>query len=193
MPDVKGSVGDVRCYRPRMSASDSTGEPAPARGGAYTYAGPIAWEYSPELDRDADPGEIVWAWVAYEEDDSVGKDRPIAVVGRADDGRLAALMLSSQDHDGDRDWISIGTGSWDREGRESWVRRDRVLAVRADAVRREGSVIPRTTFEALVASLGGTAHRATPRPAPTGPTAPGGAGASRTGLIARIRRMLGRH
>ena len=175
-----------------MSGSDSSGEPAPARGGAYTYTGRIAWEYSPELDRDADPGEIVWTWVAYEEDDSVGKDRPIAVVGRADDGRLAALMLSSQDHDGDRDWISIGTGSWDREGRESWVRRDRVLAVHADAVRREGSIIPRDTFEALVASLGGTARRSSPRPTPTGPTAPRAARASSGGLMARIRGLFGR-
>ena len=115
-----------------MSYPDPSGEPAPARGGAYTYSGPISWEYSPELDRDADPGEIVWTWVAFEEDAHVGKDRPVAVVGRADDGRLVALMLSSKEHDGDRGWISIGTGPWDKEGRESWVRRDRVLAVHAE-------------------------------------------------------------
>ena len=53
-----------------MSVTDPSGEPAPERGGAYTYTGPIAWEYSPELDRDADPGEIVWTWVAFEEDAS---------------------------------------------------------------------------------------------------------------------------
>ena len=152
----------------------SNGDPAaPERGGAYTYTGPIRWEYSPELDRDPDPGEIVWAWVAYEENAHVGKDRPIAVVGRADDGRLVALMLSSQDHDGDRDWIPIGAGSWDREGRESWVRRDRVLAVHADAVRREGAVMPRVTYESIVSRMGGHVP-----------------GAAKAGLLGRLRRML---
>ena len=155
-----------------VSATDEYGEPAPERGGAYTYTGPISWEYSPKLDRDADPGEIVWAWVAFEENAHVGKDRPVAVVGRADDGRLVGLMLSSRGHDGDRDWISIGTGPWDKEGRESWVRRDRVLAVHTRAVRREGAVMPRSTYEAIVAGMGGHARRARP------------------GILARLRGML---
>lgn len=160
-----------------MSAPDPAGEPAPERGGAYTYTGPITWEYSPELDRDADPGEIVWTWVAFEEDDRVGKDRPVAVIGRADDDRLVALMLSSRDHDGDRGWISIGTGPWDREGRESWVRRDRVLAVPGRAVRREGAIIPRETYAAIVSGMGGTARSSAPRA--------GG------GFLSRLRRLLG--
>lgn len=168
-----------------MSTSRPTGEPAPDRGGAHTYAGPIAWEYSPELDRDADPGEIVWTWVAFEEDASIGKDRPVAVVGRADDGRLVALMLSSQDHRGDRGWMSIGTGPWDKQGRESFVRTDRVLAVSARAVRREGAVMPRATYESIVAAMGGRA-----------PVAKRGAATSaapaRTGLLARLRGLLGR-
>lgn len=35
--------------------------------------------YSPEMDGDADPGEVVWAWVPYEENDGRGKDRPVVV------------------------------------------------------------------------------------------------------------------
>ena len=163
-----------------MSSSDPAGEPAPARGGAYTYRGPITWEYSPELDRDPDPGEIVWTWVAFEEDASVGKDRPVAVVGRADDGRLVALMLSSKDHDGDRDWISIGTGPWDREGRESWVRRDRVLAVPAGAVRREGAIMPRETYTMIVAGMGGAGRAGAPKPSPS----------TSRGLFGALRRMF---
>jgi hypothetical protein len=158
-------------------STNPSGEPAPDRGGAHTYRGAIAWEYSPDLDRDADPGEIVWTWVAFEEDDRVGKDRPVAVIGRADDGRLAALMLSSQDHRGDRGWFSIGTGPWDKQGRESWVRTDRVLAVSGHAVRREGAVIPPSTFEAIAASMGGRARGAAARPA-------------RAGLFARLRRLV---
>ena len=165
-----------------MPPASPAGEPAPDRGGAHTYRGAIAWEYSPELDRDADPGEIVWTWVAFEEDDSIGKDRPVAVVGRADDGRLAALMLSSQDHRGDRGWVSIGTGPWDRQGRESFVRTDRVLAVSARAVRREGAVMPRATYESIVTAMGGRIHAAaaTSRRRPRG------------GVVARIRALFAR-
>ena len=46
-------------------------------------------EYSPRPSTAmADPGEIVWTWVAYEEDPTQGKDRPVLVVGR--DGGHAA-------------------------------------------------------------------------------------------------------
>src|SRR5262245_11049869 len=51
-------------------------------------------EYSPRLDGRADPGEIVWTWVPYEEDHRQGKDRPVLVVGR-DRRTLYGLMLSS--------------------------------------------------------------------------------------------------
>ena len=165
-----------------MSSTASAGEPAPERGGAHTYDGPIAWEYRPELDRDADPGEIVWTWVAFEEDASIGKDRPVAVVGHADDGRLVALMLSSQDHRGDRGWMSIGTGPWDKQGRESFVRTDRVLAVSSRAVRREGAVMPRSTYESIVVAMGGRATAARTSSARTS--------GARTGLFARIRRLF---
>ena len=135
------------------------GEPPPQRGGAYTYVGTVRWEYAPDVDKEPDPGEIVWAWVAFEENASIGKDRPIAIIGRADDGRLAALMLSSRDHQGERGWIPIGSGPWDRDGRPSWLRRDRLLAVSADAVRREGAVIPPTTFARVVEAVGGPSPR----------------------------------
>lgn len=169
-----------------------TAGPAPERGGAYDYDGVIRFEYSPELDRDADPGEIVWTWVAYEEDSSVGKDRPVAVVGRADGSRLAVLMLSSRDHDDDRGWISIGRGPWDREGRESWVRRDRVLAVAPDAVRREGSVIPRATYEAIIAGMTGAQSELTMGSVSSGATATatGTTGRERRGAWDRIRSVL---
>lgn len=158
--------------------SNGDGEAVPERGGAYTYTGTIRWDYRPEIDRDADPGEIVWTWVSFEEDASVGKDRPVAVIGHADDGRLAAVMLSSQDHRGDRGWFSIGTGPWDRQGRESWVRTDRVLAVHASAVRREGAVIPQATYAAIAAAMGGSAT---------------GAARSRpSGLLSRLARLFGR-
>jgi PemK-like, MazF-like toxin of type II toxin-antitoxin system len=109
--------------------------------------------YSPSLDGRADPGEIVWTWVVYEDDPSRGKDRPVLVVGR-DRSVLLGLMLSSNErHANERHWIGIGTGSWDYDGRASWVRLDRVLDVPEEGIRREGAVLSRETFEKVAARL----------------------------------------
>ena len=112
--------------------------------------------YAPDLDGAADPGEVVWAWVPFEEGDGRGKDRPMLVIGRDGGGGLLGLMLSSQhDRAGDRDWTSVGTGAWDREGRESFVRLDRVLEVAEHGIRREGAVLPRDRFDRVAGLLRG--------------------------------------
>ncbi|WP_280449737.1 type II toxin-antitoxin system PemK/MazF family toxin [Nocardia brasiliensis] len=109
--------------------------------------------YSPQLDGRADPGEIVWTWVPYEEDPANGKDRPVLVVGR-DRRTLLGLMLSSKaDRAFDRNWVGIGSGNWDAEGRPSWVRLDRVLDVPEDGIRREGAILPRKTFDLVAHRL----------------------------------------
>lgn len=109
--------------------------------------------YAPDLDGQADPGEIVWTWVVFEDDPTRGKDRPVLVVGR-DQRTLLGLMLSSQHyHSEDPQWVSIGTGTWDYEGRPSWVRLDRVLDVPEEGIRREGAILDRTRFEAVAARL----------------------------------------
>lgn len=103
--------------------------------------------YAPDLDGAADPGEIVWAWVPFEENDGRGKDRPLLVVGRQ--GReLVGLMLSSRrDRADDPDWMDVGSGDWDREGRPSSVRLDRVIEVDEHDIRREGAVLDRARFD----------------------------------------------
>lgn len=161
-----------------MRGVQSTGEPPPERGGALTYTGRVTWEYRPNRDRDADPGEIVWAWVAFEEDARVGKDRPIVVIGRTVDDRLAALMLSSQSRAGQRGWLSLGSGPWDRDGRASFVRLDRILAVRPGAVRREGAVLPQDAFMRIAAAMGAVKPTRPPR--------------ARGGLVRRIVRLFRR-
>jgi hypothetical protein len=109
--------------------------------------------YAPDLDGRADPGEIVWTWVVYEDDPTRGKDRPVLVVGR-DSATLLGLMLSSQDrHQADREWVGIGHGDWDYEGRASWVRLDRVLDVPEEGIRREGAVLDLDTFEVVATRL----------------------------------------
>ncbi len=127
-----------------------------------------AISYSPDLDGDADPGEIVWTWVEFEEDPSQGKDRPVLVVGRdpAEDPAgeagstdvmselVLALMLSSKDHHRDDDnWLSIGAGGWDSDHRESFIRLDRVLVVDADGIRREGAILDRARFDRVATEL----------------------------------------
>jgi hypothetical protein len=107
------------------------------------------------------------------------------VVGRSDDRRLVALMLSSHDHDGDRGWLAIGSGPWDGQGRPSWVRSDRILAVPAGAVRREGAILPRATYDGIVRDLR--------MPGPAAPGAPASAQAAGPGgLRGTLRRLLGR-
>lgn len=109
--------------------------------------------YAPDLDGRADPGEIVWTWVVYEDDPTRGKDRPVLVVGR-DHRTLLGLMLSSQtQHAHDPGWVAIGSGSWDYEGRPSWVRLDRVLDVPEESIRREGAIMEQPTFELIAVRL----------------------------------------
>jgi PemK-like, MazF-like toxin of type II toxin-antitoxin system len=109
--------------------------------------------YAPDLEGPADPGEVVWTWVTHEDDPTRGDDRPVLVVGR-DHHTLLGLMLSSQEtHANDRDWVGIGSGSWDEDSRPSWVRLDRVLDVPEEGIRREGAILEREAFDLVAARL----------------------------------------
>ena len=123
--------------------------------------------YTPADNDRPDPGEVVWAWVAYDDDPSQGKDRPVLVIGRDDDGvTLLCLQLTSKDHDRDaedearwgRYWRDVGAGDWDSRRRPSEVRLDRLLRLRESEVRREGAALDRSTFDAVVADA--RAHHA---------------------------------
>jgi hypothetical protein len=119
----------------------------------------VSSRYAPEVDGEPDPGEVVWAWVPYEDDPSQGKDRPVLVLDTAANGEgWVGLMLSSQDHDRDaadearhgRYWMDVGTGGWDSQRRPSEVRLDRLLRLERDGVRREGAALDETIFAAVV-------------------------------------------
>jgi hypothetical protein len=136
-----------------ISRTGTTASTTPAPGPGATYA--------PERDGEPDPGEVVWAWVPYEDDPSQGKDRPVLVLDTAGDGEgdgWVGLMLSSQDHDRDaedearwgRHWMDVGTGGWDAQGRPSEVRLDRLIRLERDGVRREGAALDETIFTAVV-------------------------------------------
>jgi len=143
---VERSGADLGQAGPRDYPGDFTGVPR--------------LEYAPHPDGLPDPGEVVWAWVPFEEDHTLGKDRPVLIIGH-DGAYLLGLMLTSKDHDRDaaaearhgRRWLDVGAGAWDRQARPSEVRLDRVLRLRPDGVRREGSALPRPIFDQVAAGV----------------------------------------
>ena len=118
----------------------------------YTPERAATIEYSPDMDGLADPGEVVWSWVPYEDDPSRGKDRPLLVVGRYGK-KLLGLMLSSKGRDDHPDWLPLGMGTWDRQGRPSYLCLDRVFALDEDDIRREGSILDPERFARVAAAL----------------------------------------
>ncbi|MBF1670660.1 MAG: type II toxin-antitoxin system PemK/MazF family toxin [Rothia mucilaginosa] len=150
-PKPSSAKSTANSSAPKPSAPASTGA---SDGSDYPgdYRDMINFEYSPSLDGDADPGEIVWTWVPFEEDHSQGKDRPVLLVGR-DGEYLLALMMTSKDHNNrehaDPNYLDIGSGPWDPQGRASEVKLNRVIRVRPDAMRREGAIMPEDTFRLI--------------------------------------------
>nr|WP_082155399.1 type II toxin-antitoxin system PemK/MazF family toxin [Jiangella alkaliphila] len=143
--------------RPSAPPGDD-GEVSPGQFGPNATAeahsvGAVHTSYNPSTDGDADPGEIVWTWVPYEENDGRGKDRPVLVVAREPGGTLLAVQLTSKNHDGEHDWVGVGSGRWDGEHRPSWVDISRVLRVHPDGMRREASALGRDQFDAVIVAL----------------------------------------
>ncbi|MBZ4014905.1 type II toxin-antitoxin system PemK/MazF family toxin [Streptomyces purpurogeneiscleroticus] len=139
-------VGGQAAALPGSTGATATVEARPRTVGA------VRTVYAPDPDGDPDPGEIVWTWVPYEENDGRGKDRPVLVVARERTGTLLAVQLSSKRHD-DREWVAIGSGPWDRAERPSWIALDRVLRVHPEGMRREACALDRGRFNLVVNRL----------------------------------------
>src|SRR5450759_2426661 len=111
-----GRRGRSPSPQPTRAKSRGTAHP-----GDFSGTPEISYEPNPGNGKVADPGEIVWTWVPFEEDPRQGKDRPVLVIGR-DGPWLLALPLTSKDHDIDavqedragRHWTDVGAGTWDR-------------------------------------------------------------------------------
>lgn len=115
--------------------------------------GEVNVSYSPAQNSLPDSGEIIWTWVPYVENDGRGKDRPVLVIGRESATRVYAVRMTSKAHDGDRDFLSIGSGAWDSQGRESWVDIEQLYSVHHEGMRREAAVLDRARYARVTDAL----------------------------------------
>ncbi|MGC5169907.1 type II toxin-antitoxin system PemK/MazF family toxin [Microbacterium sp. DT81.1] len=130
----------------RTGATVTAAVAPPARNG-------LQISYAPHPDGDPDAGEIVWTWVPYAENDGRGKDRPVLVIGRQSEDRVYAVRLTSKSHDGDRDFLALGAGTWDAQGRPSWVDIEQVYSVHVDGMRREAAALDLERFVRVADAL----------------------------------------
>ena len=155
-----GLVPAPRAGRTGVHGTAARQGPRPTKDYPGDYDRRPQLSYDPHPDRMADPGEVVWTWVPFEEDYSQGKDRPVLIVGRDGDW-LLGLMLTSQDHDDRADyehregrwWCNIGSGDWDSQHRDSEVRTDRILRVDPDNVRRLAGRLAKDRFDVVAAEV----------------------------------------
>lgn len=129
---------------PGHSGADATVELDPY------HIGPVTMTYSPVRDGEPDPGEVVWTWVPFEENDGRGKDRPVLVVAIESPETVLAVQLTSKQHD---DYLPIGTGGWDGERRPSWVNISRVFRVWHSGMRRETVGLDEPTYLLVESAL----------------------------------------
>ena len=122
----------------------------------------VTVSYEPHPNGKPDPGEVVWLWLPYEEDATIGKDRPGVVIGWVEDVfehatpggtasiEIAIVPLTSKLHAGH---VSIGVGNWDGSRRRSYAKVDQVYAVERVFVRREGASLPKAAFDQVISAL----------------------------------------
>lgn len=75
------------------------------------------------------------------------------VIGRESAERVFAVRLTSKAHDGDRDFLLIGSGPWDVQGRPSWIDIEQVYSVHVDGLRREASALDLDRFVRVADAL----------------------------------------
>ncbi len=66
---------------------------------------------------------------------------------------MLAVQLTSKAHDGDGEFVALGSGGWDDEGRPSWVNLDRVFRVHPAGMRREAASLDEQRYAQVRAAL----------------------------------------
>lgn len=105
--------------------------------------------YAPDMDGNAEPGEVVWVTVPSRPPTV----RSLLVVGREQHEVLGLLISPGQEHAEDARWLGIGSGEWDASGAPCWVRLDKTLCVAETDVHRRGTIVPPLRFERVASRL----------------------------------------
>lgn len=107
--------------------------------------------YAPDMDGQADPGEVVWVHSPNNQSD--GRERAIVILGHHERYIRGLLISTNDEHSTDNNWLEIGAGGWDMQGRPAWVRLDKIIEVPDHMIRRKGTVLPRRRFERIASRL----------------------------------------
>ncbi|RLP76985.1 type II toxin-antitoxin system PemK/MazF family toxin [Mycetocola tolaasinivorans] len=157
---TRPGAGKPGASKPGGGSRPGTEAPSPGQTGPQATrevdahrVGNVTMTYAPNRDGDADPGEIVWTWVPFEENDGRGKDRPVLVVATLGGGDVLAIQLTSKAHSGQSDFVPIGAGPWDSQGRPSWANLDRVFRLKPGGMRREASSLDHKNFNVVASAL----------------------------------------
>lgn len=148
-PATKGSGKTAQTVETVGSSAGQTGSGA-TRDLSRAEILSLKPRYEPHLDGEPDPGEVVWTWVPFVENDGRGKDRPVLIIARIGSDAWAGCYLSTKQH---RGFVSIGSGAWDAQGRESFLSPERVLRVSDEGMRRESIGLSRERFERAVEAV----------------------------------------
>ncbi len=105
--------------------------------------------YAPDMDGQAEPGEVVWFNVPT----TPLKERSMLVVGRDRHDVLGLLISANEDHAGEDDWLPIGSGEWKPTGEPCWVRTDKTLFIPETDLRRRGALFPARRFAHIAEHL----------------------------------------
>ncbi|WJY68579.1 type II toxin-antitoxin system PemK/MazF family toxin [Corynebacterium auris] len=105
--------------------------------------------YAPDMDGQAEPGEIVWVTVPS----NPPQERSLVVIGREHRDVLGLLISPEEKHRDDEHWLGIGSGEWEDTGEPCWVRLDKTLMVPESEVHRRGTYIPPRRFERIANRL----------------------------------------
>lgn len=149
----QGKPGPKRFAQQTLNAEQtSPGQTGPHATSEMTSAEirELQPSYEPSTDGDPDPGEVIWTWVPFIENDGRGKDRPVLILARVDSQTVAGCYLSTKQH---KNYISVGTGKWDSQGRQSYLNPLRVLRVSNEGMRREGAIFPQKQYEKAMTEI----------------------------------------
>ena len=108
--------------------------------------------YAPDMDGQADPGEVVWADIRPNRGAEIQR-RAVLIVGRNHHTLLTLLISSNEEHRNHDNWAAIGPGAWDMNSSESWVRLDKILEIPEAQILRRGLHMPERRYDRIAQRL----------------------------------------